>query len=323
MTGKCRPEKTFTFIKFLISLILVLSSISSAFCEEEQQVIEIKKSRIIKIENLKAQDNLFKEYGYILEDNYKALSAGKPYEMLFFSYTPKKEDTLLTVAARCNISYDTIATLNEIENSDEQIAGKELILPTVKGLFIKRNKSKTSLEWLLKEKLDDSNLTKDSLCYKINGEEFVFLPNMMLSPTERAYFLDSGLRLPLDRENYWISSAFGKRKNPFSGEWKNHNGIDLAASTGTPVYAVKDGEVAYAIVQDPTFGNYIILSHDKGKTTSVYAHLSSIAVKQYDTVKKGEIIGYVGQTGLATGPHLHFEIRQGGVPQNPQTKLKF
>ena len=143
-----------------------------------------------------------------------------------------------------------------------------------------------------------------------------------MSPTERAYFLDSSLRLPLDIGTYWVSSEFGKRKNPLSGQIKNHNGIDLAAPVGTPVYAIKDGSAYCCIYGDKELGNYIILSHDMGKMTSVYAHLSEICIKQYQNVRKGDIIGYVGETGMATGPHLHFEIRQGGVPQDPRTKLR-
>ena len=67
------------------------------------------------------------------------------------------------------------------------------------------------------------------------------------------------MMLPIDKEAFWVSSEFGKRKNPFSGVTKNHNGIDLAASEGTPVYAIKDGAVAYTSENDPEFGNYIIL----------------------------------------------------------------
>ena len=151
---------------------------------------------------------------------------------------------------------------------------------------------------------------------------FEFLQNQRLSSTERAYFLDSALGLPLAKGDFWVSSEFGKRKNPFSGEWKNHNGIDFAANVGTPVYAVKDGKVALCKKNDNIFGNYIILEHDNGSMTSVYAHLSKMNVHQSKIVKKGEIIGFVGQSGMVTGAHLHFEIRKGGIPMDPQKKLK-
>ena len=142
-----------------------------------------------------------------------------------------------------------------------------------------------------------------------------------LPSTLRFFFTDSAMGLPLEKGSFWVSSGFGKRQNPVNGQWKDHNGIDLAAAEGTPVYAIKDGNVAYCIENDETFGNYVILTHDTGKMTSVYAHLSSFCVNQYQFVKKGDIIGYVGHTGMATGSHLHFEIRQGGKAQDPQTKL--
>ena len=154
-----------------------------------------------------------------------------------------------------------------------------------------------------------------------NGEEYIFFLEKRFSSTTRLYFTDSALGLPLEKGTFWISSEFGKRKNPIDGEWKDHNGIDLAAPEGTPVYAVKDGHAAYCIEKDETFGNYVILTHDTGKMTSVYAHLSSICINQYQFVRKGDIIGYVGHTGKATGDHLHFEIRQGGVAQDPQSVI--
>ena len=178
------------------------------------------------------------------------------------------------------------------------------------------------MEALLQENYSTLTLTKNDLYYNIDGRDYLFLQNKRFSPTERAYFLDSALRLPINRDSFTVSSEFGKRKNPFSGKIKNHNGIDLAAAEGTPVYAIKDGAVYSNIENDSEFGNYIILTHDTGKMTSVYAHLSKSLVERYQSVRKGDIIGYVGQTGMATGPHLHFEIRQGGKAEDPRTKLR-
>lgn len=304
-----------------------------------------------QIKDLTPKDELYKEYSRIVEQNYKLIKNLKSPELIFFVYTVKdKKMTLLELAARCNIPYDAIASLNGIEFSAESISGKSLLLPTAPGIFIKReddDEARNSLEILLHEKYFNSGLERETITCKIDyfnsdqsdfsdakafsntddsknarQKEFVFLVNERFSPTIRAYFLDSGLRLPLDKDSYYVSSAFGRRKNPFSGEWKDHNGIDLAADEGTPVYAIKDGYVAYAIKNDPTFGNYVILTHDKGAMTSVYAHLSKICFEQYEYIKKGDIIGFVGQTGMATGPHLHFEIRKGGIPLNPEAELK-
>ena len=258
----------------------------------------------------------------IVQNNSKAVFAGNDPEFLFFKYDVKNF-TVYELCARCNINYDTIVTLNSISSKDDVIKGKSLIIPTVQGLFIPLDKGKTSIEVLLQENYKNQNLTNPALYFTIEGRSFVFLQGKRLSPTERAFFLDSGLRLPLEENTFYVSSEFGRRKNPLSGQIKDHNGIDLAAQEGTPVYAVKDGDVAYAVSDDPTFGNYIILSHDLGKQTSVYAHLSKIFVDQYSFVKKGTVIGLVGHTGMATGDHLHFEIRKGGKALDPREKFEF
>ncbi len=246
---------------------------------------------------------------------------------MFFSYKNTQKFTLQGLASRCNINYDTLATLNQIESIDDSIENKNLILPTVQGLFIPVDNASNSIEILLRENLKNQNQDeksqKNSLSYNINNRNYVFYQGKRFSSTERFYFLDSAMSLPLDSQSFYVSSEFGKRKNPFSGTLKNHNGIDLATKEGSPVYAVKDGAVAFVIENDKEFGNYIILQHDKGKTTSVYAHLQSATVQQYQNVKKGEIIGYVGHTGMATGDHLHFEIRQGGKAENPRDIFKF
>ena len=103
-----------------------------------------------------------------------------------------------------------------------------------------------------------------------------------------------------------------------SGQELFHKGIDLAAPEGTPVYACKSGEVLSASI-DSTYGNFIILQHENNMQ-SVYAHLSKFAVSE-GYVRSGTVIGYVGTTGLSTGPHLHFEIRTNGKNRNPQDYL--
>ncbi len=297
--------------------------------------VPIKKDLLPQIEKLKTSraNVAFSEYNKIVEDNNIEIYAKRKPDMLFFVHTMTQADKtdlhwgdsqLISLASRCNISYDTIATLNKIRNSTDNLIGQTLILPTASGLFIKRyaDKNANALEILLREHYADTTLTDQDYYFNIDGEEYIFLLGKRFSSTERFYFLDSYLGLPLEKGTFWISSEFGKRKNPVNGEWKNHNGIDLAAAEGTPVYAIKDGNAAFCIKNDKTFGNYIILSHDTGKMTSVYAHLSSICINQYQFVRKGDIIGYVGHTGMATGDHLHFEIRQGGVAKNPQEQIE-
>lgn len=322
LSFKRQPRFFNTFFFFLIYFIF---SQGNLYAQPDDQIkrIIIEKDKLPVLESLSPSraNTILKDYNNIVESNSKAISAGREPEIMFFKYTNNERFTFQGLAARCCITQETLATLNQIENAQDDIKGQTLILPVVSGIFIPVERGINSIEILLQENYSSHPLTKTNIYYNINGRDYLFLRSKRFTPTERAYFLDSSLRLPLDNDSFWVSSEFGKRKNPFSGEMKNHNGIDLAAAEGTPVYAIKDGAVYAAIEKDPEFGNYIILSHDLGKMTSVYAHLSKITVDRYQYVKKGDVIGYVGQTGKATGPHLHFEIRTGGKAEDPRIKL--
>jgi len=114
-----------------------------------------------------------------------------------------------------------------------------------------------------------------------------------------------------------ISSTFGKRRHPIHGSWRNHNGVDYAAPTGTPIQATADGVVEF-IGNQRGYGKVIILKHHSGYST-LYAHQSRFAdgLKKGDKVEQGQQIGYVGATGWATGPHLHYEFRINDKPVDP------
>ena len=324
-------KKILTSVFFFLSFAFFAPNL---FSQTEDNPIIVNTDELPLLEKLKTsrENIIFEEYNRIVEDNYKVVRRNQKPDFIFFVHTLREEDKadlhwsdsqLISIASRCNISYDTFATLNKIESSTDNLLNTKIIIPAVPGLFIKRHvdDNSSSLEILLHEEFADTPLTGKEYYFTINGEEYIFFPEKKFSSTERFYFTDSALGLPLETGTFWISSEFGKRQNPVDGKWKDHNGIDLAAPEGTPVYAVKDGHAAYCIEKDPTFGNYVILTHDTGKMTSVYAHLSSICINQYQFVRKGDIIGYVGHKGMATGDHLHFEIRQGGVAQDPQSVI--
>jgi murein DD-endopeptidase MepM/ murein hydrolase activator NlpD len=121
------------------------------------------------------------------------------------------------------------------------------------------------------------------------------------------------LRYPLEFSR--VSSGFGMRRHPIYGEWRAHKGIDYAAPTGTRVRAVADGIVEYA-GRKGGYGNVVILRHN-GQYSTVYGHLSRIAVRRGARVAQNDTIGLVGATGWATGPHLHYEFRIAGQARNP------
>jgi murein DD-endopeptidase MepM/ murein hydrolase activator NlpD len=112
-----------------------------------------------------------------------------------------------------------------------------------------------------------------------------------------------------------ITSPFGPRRHPIFGVRSMHSGIDLAAPYGTPIKASEGGVVIYSGWYGG-YGKVVILDHAKGFST-LYAHLSSTKVAAGARVKQGEVVGFEGSTGYATGPHLHFEVREQGKPKNP------
>jgi len=117
-----------------------------------------------------------------------------------------------------------------------------------------------------------------------------------------------------------ITGSFGERIDPFNGEGAFHNGVDIATSYGQPVIAPADGVVTFADTEGG-YGRFIILDHGRGITTR-YGHLAGFAVVPGQQVHRGDTIGYVGQSGRSTGPHLHYEVRINDIPVNPHKYLR-
>ena len=117
-----------------------------------------------------------------------------------------------------------------------------------------------------------------------------------------------------------VASSFGERQDPINGEGAFHSGIDIDAPTGTPVRAAADGDVSSAAM-GAGYGREVVLNHGHDVIT-VYGHLSAIAVLAGQHVTRGQVIGYVGQSGRATGPHLHYEVRVHNVPVNPHKYMR-
>jgi murein DD-endopeptidase MepM/ murein hydrolase activator NlpD len=131
--------------------------------------------------------------------------------------------------------------------------------------------------------------------------------------TQRKEFLDH--TPSIIPTNGYLSCGFGYRIDPFTGIKQLHSGIDLAADIGTPVYATAEGVVC-SVERDVGLGRVIKINHKYGYLT-VYGHLSQIGVRNGQIIRRGDLIGTVGNTGLTTGPHLHYEVHFQGKPQNP------
>lgn len=130
--------------------------------------------------------------------------------------------------------------------------------------------------------------------------------------------LNSSFALPV---NGTVSSVYGYRTDPFTGEIAAHNGLDIAAKAGSDIFAALDGTVELASHTNGDYGNYIIINHGAFKT--LYGHCQSLKVKKGDKVLAGQVIATCGSTGRSTGPHLHFEIRIGDRRIDPTPFLKY
>lgn len=308
-------------LSLLLAAILCLNFIAVSFPDTTPTTESPAASAYPHIETLLSRKSnyILQQYLDEVQAAGKALKTGRDPFVNFYTYTATKSDTLMTLYARCSVPYESIASLNHLPNKEVVLEGMELILPTVPGLYIPKNPV-SEIEILLASCYSVRINSGNFPTYKIGAEEFYFLPGERFTPEVRAFFLNPGMSLPL--ESYRLTSPFGMRVSPISGLWRFHKGIDMAAPTGTVVMACKAGTVKRIGKDDYTYGNYVILQHDKGMT-SLYAHLSSVYdLKEGGAVKRRQPIGKVGQTGLATGPHLHFEIKVDGEAQDPEKYLK-
>ncbi len=274
-----------------------------------------------EIPRLSSFDDVFKQFQEEVEYSNKEMAKLRIPELNFYQYKCTENDSIISVAARCSLRQDTIATLNGFSDKTEDITGKTIILPVCNGIFVNENPS-TPLEILVKsENNRESDIFSDPpLKIKVQGKILTFYPGRKFSGTTRNFFLDANFRLPL--EHTTITSSFGMRKNPISGNFKFHEGVDLACPENTRIYACKGGIVKEILNNDYIYGNCIKLEH-AGGITSVYAHLSSVNVEEGQIVKSGQIIGKSGSTGAVTGPHLHFEIRDRNRAINPKDYVNY
>jgi len=258
-----------------------------------------------------SRDPLYSQQQEDVENWYSGGGQGIP--LTFFRYIPLPSEDIFSVAAAFNLPYDALATLNSWDAPGMLSAGTEVLIPNRPGLFVPMEPSG---RW--ERELAGSQRTFEPVQVQVNkgnGEsvQFRFYAGAKFTSEERVRFLGSLFASPVT--NGKITSSFGYRADPFTGKMTFHPGIDLRAASGTPVFAARDGVVDDAGTLD-IYGHFIILNHDGG-FQSVYAHLESTLVTKGQSVNAGTLIARSGNSGVSTGPHLHFEIRRNGVPTDP------
>ncbi|GMO29682.1 MAG: M23 family metallopeptidase [Termitinemataceae bacterium] len=308
------------------TLVLVFFLLNICF-KLDAQPDNLMASSLPVIRRLDLRDVLFKQYLDDVEAGRKAVFSRYPVKssmeltagLVIYSYTPVNGDDLLLIAARCNIPYDTFATLNRWQSVPALTQSQRILLPSMPGIFVPEE-PQNDLEKLIFSSRGNAPGTPITIHAPDGSQQrFRFIPGDSFYPNERFFFLNPGVfRFPL--LNYRVTSNYGMRISPISGRPKMHGGLDLAAPTGTPVFAVREGVVSET-GSDAVFGKYVIIKHENG-WTSLYGHLSSIEVKNGARLRQGALIGKVGSTGLSTGPHLHFELRENGKAQDPRRVLR-
>lgn len=213
-----------------------------------------------------------------------------------YIHTVRPGETLSEIAQRYNTSTRELARTNRLRDPNQLEVGQELRLPSSQS------------RWASAPTDERRVSRKNALAKQSLARATPDVPGDIRSfPRERESREGGGFsHWPVEGN---ITSRFGPRDGSF------HDGVDIAAPTGTPIRAVAEGEVIFSNALHG-YGNLVILRHRNGLAT-VYAHNSRNLVKEGDWVRRGQIVAQVGQTGRASGPHLHFEVRKDNQTRNP------
>jgi murein DD-endopeptidase MepM/ murein hydrolase activator NlpD len=211
-------------------------------------------------------------------------------------YIVQPGETLAQIAARTRVPVEDLLEINGLRRDDPLPAGKLLFLLDAGALAAAVAEPSSTPAPGTAPRRPAPVAPREAP----PGTPVVISPRPGDEPTPLRWPLSSPL----------LSSPFGARQG------RVHEGIDLAAPTGTPIFAAQAGQVLYAGDAVRGYGNMVVVQHD-GDLLSVYAHSSVLLVRTGDRVRAGQEIARVGQTGRATAPHLHFEVRRGQVPQDP------
>lgn len=246
--------------------------------------------------------------------------AALPDDGLFYTvHRVVKGDTISHIAERSGVTADAIITFNDITNARTLPIGKHLKVPNMNGILYETRTNDT-----LENIAAKYNISPDRIA-ELNGISAgavesgmkLFLPDARLSNIALREINGDLFTWPI---RGWITSWFGWRNDPFTGLRSFHTGLDIGAAQGTSIRAAMEGSVS-AIGYSVVSGNYIVLAHHSGYST-MYAHLSSVAVRTGQRVSTSTVIGAVGSTGYSTGPHLHFTVQKHGRLVNPMTLLR-
>jgi murein DD-endopeptidase MepM/ murein hydrolase activator NlpD len=244
-------------------------------------------------------------------------------ELFYTVYTVKKGDMVGFIADAFDITQDSITSVNNITNTRRVQIGQYLKIPSMSGILYTTRTDGETFQSIAKKYENDGVIAQKCAIVNNMSEDSVFqsgiqlfIPDAKLDWVTRQEINGDLFRRPI-HSWYYISSRYGYRNSPITGKRSFHGGIDMACAQGTAVYAGMNGVVT-TVSYNETYGNYVIITHHSGYK-SLYAHLKSVSekTKAGRVVGTESVIGYVGSTGLSTGPHLHFSIYKYGRGVNP------
>jgi murein DD-endopeptidase MepM/ murein hydrolase activator NlpD len=229
-------------------------------------------------------------------------------------------DTIMGIAQRLGMNPDTISSLNRSNGRGVHnvTVGERILVPDQDGIRL-------AVKGNLDEVCRAHDVDPDEVL-AVNGRTradlgasaTLFFPGVQHEGYELAMSLGTAVTNPLG--SWWQTSSFGRRDDPFTGVTSRHQGVDLAAPLGSTVRSVSDGTVSVAGYND-VLGNYVMVRGPLNRTF-VYGHMERVFVSAGARLGQGDRIGTIGMTGKTTGPHLHFEVRENGVPVNPRLYLR-
>ena len=245
-------------------------------------------------------------------------SAGLYPELTYTSYRIRKGDMIGVIAERFGLTQDTLISVNNIRQTRRIQIGEYIKVPSMPGiLYTTKKDGETAASVAEKYQVSAQKTAAVNHLHEqgaLAAGTSLFVPDAFMDWVTRQEINGDLFRRPL-RARYYVSSTFGWRRSPFTGKRTFHNGVDMASPAWTPVYAALAGTVTAAGFHS-VYGNYVIVTHHSGYRT-LYGHMVGIKARKGQSVDTRTVLGWVGTTGLSTGPHLHFSVFKYGSAVNP------
>lgn len=239
-------------------------------------------------------------------------------ELYYSVYYVRAGDTVGAIAESAGVSVDSIISFNNIQNTRAIMPGQLLRVPSMAGILYTTKAGDTAASIAAAYEIAENGIIEANGLLKpeLPVEKVLFLPDAKIPSTRLREINGDLFKWPIYG---WVTSRYGWRSDPFTGARTFHDGIDIGADRGTVIGAAMEGRVVETGYSS-SFGNYVLISHHSG-WMSFYGHMNSIVAKMGQWVGIGQKIGYVGNTGYSTGPHLHFSVFKNGRTMNPTIVL--